>query len=508
MAEGPSHIHTLHEGEELVRRILDAVPGGVVHVAKDGAIRSANPDALRILGIRYDVLLDRFISDFDPETIREDGSPFPAAEYPVAVVLTTGKAAGPTTLGVRKQDGELSWAVFRAEPVLDADGALAGAVVTFLDITERKRIEEERQRSEQKWRVLAQNLPDFVLMTDTSAKILFINRVLDQFQMEAVLNASAYDYVDPAGLDEYRRVFEGTVATQRPARLEMRAMGPAGKYAWYDTQLVPIIEGGAVTSILIVSHDMTERRQMLASLAEKERLASVGMLAASVAHEIMNPLTYVLANLDFVVGERSVDPTRNIKALTEAREGARRMQQIVWDLRALGRTGSEELFYVDARSVLEIALRLSGPEVARTASVVLELDEVPCVLASESRLCQVFINLLVNAAQAMETRASEGRQIRIKTHHDEEASLVGIDIVDNGEGISTERLSRIFEPFYTTKPTGTGLGLSICRDIVERMGGRIDVTSSPGNGTTFTVWLSTTRVAQGSAVAVPSHASS
>ncbi len=508
MVEGASHVQTVHEGEELVRRILDAVPGGVVHVAKDGAIRSANPDALRILGLRFDVLGKRFISDFDPETLREDGSPFPAAEYPAALVLTTGKAAGPITLGVRKPDGEISWAVFRAEPVLDPDGSLAGAVVTFLDITERKRIEEERQRSEQKWRVLAEHLPDFVLMTDCDAKILFINRVYEQFQMEKVLNASAFDFIDPVGLDDYRRIFEETVASQRTSRLEARAMGPEGKYIWYETQLVPIVEGGAVKSVLVVSHDMTERRQMLAGLAEKERLASVGMLAASVAHEIMNPLTYVLANLDFVVGARSVDPARNTKALVEAREGARRMQQIVWDLRALGRTGGEELFYVDARSVLEIALRLSGPEVARTASVVLELDEVPCVLASESRLCQVFINLLVNAAQAMETRASEGRQIRVKTRHDEDASLVGIDVADNGEGISADRIARIFEPFYTTKAAGTGLGLSICRDIVERMGGRIDVESKPGSGTTFTVWLSTTRVAQSPATSHASSASS
>jgi signal transduction histidine kinase len=117
----------------------------------------------------------------------------------------------------------------------------------------------------------------------------------------------------------------------------------------------------------------------------------------------------------------------------------------VWDLRALGRTGGEELFYVDARTVLEIALRLSGPEVARTASVVLELDEVPCVLASESRLCQVFINLLVNAAQAMEARASEGRQIRVKTRHDEDANLVGIDVADNGEGIAADRIARILD---------------------------------------------------------------
>ncbi len=506
MADALNHIHTLQEGEELVRRILDAVPGGVVHVAKDGAIRSANVDALRILGIRFDVLAKRYITDFDTETIREDGSPFPAAEYPVAVVLSTGKSSGPTTLGVRKQNGDLSWAVFRAEPVLDADGSLAGAVVTFLDITERKRIEEERRRSEQKWRILAENLPDFVLMTDVNAKILFINRVLDQFQLDHVLNTSAYEFVDPAGRDDYRRRFEETVASQRPARFEARALGAEGKYVWYETQLVPIVESGEVTNVLCVSHDMTERRQMLASLAEKERLASVGMLAASVAHEIMNPLTYVLANLDFVVGERSVDPARNTKALVEAREGARRMQQIVWDLRALGRTGGEELFYVDARTVLEIALRLSGPEVGRTASVILELDEVPCVLASESRLCQVFINLLVNAAQAMETRVAEGRQIRIKTLHDEGANLVGIEVSDNGEGIAADRLTRIFEPFYTTKASGTGLGLSICRDIVERMGGRIDVVSNVGTGTSFTVWLSTARVTAGSASATQASA--
>src|SRR5690606_37517088 len=126
---------------------------------------------------------------------------------------------------------------------------------------------------------------------------------------------------------------------------------------------------------------------------------------------IMNPLTYVLANLDFATSDRPIDEARRTKALTEAREGAKRMQQIVWDLRALGRAGGEELFYVDARSVLETALRLSGPEVARTARIKLALDEVPGVLASESRLCQVFINLLVNAAQAIDGKPPQEREI-------------------------------------------------------------------------------------------------
>jgi PAS domain S-box-containing protein len=495
MAEWPSRIETIHEGEELLRRILDAVPGGVVHVARDGSIRSANTDALRILGLRFDELTKRFISDFDPETIREDGTPFPVSEYPVALTLTTGKPQGPVTLGVKKRDGELSWAVFRSEPVLDAEGALAGAIVTFLDITERKRIEEERHRTQQQWRVLVENMPDFVILNDADGGILSVNRVLPHLDMQKVLGSKAWDFIDEGSVDEFRRDWDSAVATGQTVRTETRGVGPDGKVVWYESQLVPISEGGVVTRMLSVARDITERRAMLAGLAEKERLASVGMLAASVAHEIMNPLTYVLANLDFVVGQRSDDSARNTKALVEAREGARRMQQIVWDLRALGRAGGEELFYVDARSVLEIALRLSGPEVSRNATVVLELEEVPCVLASESRLCQVFINLIVNAAQALEKVDADARQIRVKTRHDESAGLVGIDVADTGEGIPQDRLARVFEPFYTTKPTGTGLGLSICRDIVERMGGRIDVTSDLGKGTTFTVWLSTTRTA-------------
>ena len=317
----PNHVQTLHEGEELVRRILDAVPGGVVHVARDGSIRTANVDALRILGIKWDELSKRYITDFETETIREDGSPFPAAEYPVAIVLSTGKSAGPVTLGVRTQAGALSWAVFRAEPVLDASGALDGAVVTFLDITERKQIEMDRERSEQKWRVLAENLPDFVVMADRAGRILSINRVLPQFEMEAVLSRTVFDFLDPEMVAEYRRLYQSAIDTAAPTRMDVRGIGPDGRYVWYETQLVPIVEAGVVKSVLSVAHDVTERRQMLASLAEKERLASVGMLAASVAHEIMNPLTYVLANLDFVVGERTDDPARRTKALVEGLVG-------------------------------------------------------------------------------------------------------------------------------------------------------------------------------------------
>ena len=122
-----------------------------------------------------------------------------------------------------------------------------------------------------------------------------------------------------------------------------------------------------------------------------------------------------------------------------------------------------------------------------------DLTDIPGVLASESRLCQVFINLFVNAAQAMGDLPAGERQIRVQMRSDESAGLVGIEVADTGPGIDPTNLGRIFEPFFTTKRTGTGLGLSITRDSLEQMGGRIDVTSEPGRGTTFVVWLSTRR---------------
>lgn len=478
---------------ELVQRIIEAVPGGVVYVGPDGSIQRANAEALRILGFRYDEVTRRYIADWDPQTLHEDGSPCPLEDYPVAKVLATGKPDGPSTIGIRKPDGQVSWAVFRAVPVLDDDGKLEGAVVTFLDITDRRAQEEKLRASEEKWRLLAANLPDFVVIVDPKGKFLQVNRVVPGVTEEKVLGTCIFDYVDEPYRDEHRRLFESAIETRLPTRHETRAVVPGKGTVWYESVFVPLVEGGSVERILIVARDITERRAMLASLAEKERLASVGMVAASVSHEIMNPLTYVLANLDFATGERAMDETRRAKALAEAREGAKRMQQIVWDLRALARAGGEELFYVDARSVLETALRLSGPEVARVTKVSLDLEEVPGVLASESRLCQVFINLLVNAAQSMEGCPTGEREIKVRTRHDDAASLVAVDIEDRGVGIAPGHLERIFEPFYTTKQSGTGLGLSISKDIVDRMGGRIAVESTLGKGTTFTVWLSTSR---------------
>jgi two-component system cell cycle sensor histidine kinase/response regulator CckA len=146
---GPPDAASLHYSDALTQRILDAVPGGIVHVRNDGAILSANAEALRVLGLSYDELTQRYTSHFETETLWEDGSRCPAHMYPVARALATGEPQPATTIGVRRPNGQIAWAVFRAMPLRDEQsGELTGAIVTFLDITERKATEAAREALE------------------------------------------------------------------------------------------------------------------------------------------------------------------------------------------------------------------------------------------------------------------------------------------------------------------------------------------------------------------------
>ncbi|MCR9164014.1 MAG: ATP-binding protein [Nannocystaceae bacterium] len=141
-------IAELRRSEELARRLIEAMPGGVVHVAATGAVQTANAEALRILGMSYDELSERYTVDFETQTLYEDGRPCPVEDYPVSRALATGEAQPPRTIGVRRPDGETSWAVFTAVPVCDDDGTTQGAVVTFLDITKRKQLEAQLREAQ------------------------------------------------------------------------------------------------------------------------------------------------------------------------------------------------------------------------------------------------------------------------------------------------------------------------------------------------------------------------
>jgi signal transduction histidine kinase len=227
-------------------------------------------------------------------------------------------------------------------------------------------------------------------------------------------------------------------------------------------------------------------------MAHLERMASVGTLAAGVAHEVNNPLWFAKANLDHVardLAERGVNGgTRN--ALDDVREGLDRIATAVGALRSLSGRSPLERVRVDVVSEVEAALQLAARELQHRAKVVLAVDPAPLVRARRHELGQVFLNLLVNAAQALPPGAPDANVVEVKVGADARGWAV-VEVRDTGVGMAPEVRARVFEPFFTTKPpgVGTGLGLAVSRGIVEDAGGAIEVESAPGKGSVFRVLL-------------------
>ncbi len=237
--------------------------------------------------------------------------------------------------------------------------------------------------------------------------------------------------------------------------------------------------------------DITDRKRMEAQLLLADRMASVGTLAAGVAHEINNPLACILSNLDFALDElRRGAPASDdvLRAIEEAKEGGVRVREIVRDLKTFSRAQAGARQVVDLRKVIESAASLAQNEIRRRARLLLDLGEVPTVLGSEQRIGQVILNLLINAAQAIPDGQVDVNRVEVRTWIGADGRA-RVEISDTGSGIPPEILGRIFDPFFTTKPVGvgTGLGLAICHGIVTELGGEIAVLSELGKGTTFTV---------------------
>ncbi len=262
---------------------------------------------------------------------------------------------------------------------------------------------------------------------------------------------------------------------------------------------------GHPKAILAIDADITGKKALETQLMVSDRMASVGTLAAGVAHEINNPLAAVMANLDYIgdslgrmtegdvpsmsPGMRDAWIREEIKTpLDDAVEAAQRVRFIVRDLKIFSRSPDEaERGPINVETIMESSLRMAWNEIRHRANLVKRYGRVPDVAGNEARLGQVFLNLVVNAAQSLPTGQAEQNEIGVTTRV--EGDNVIIEVSDTGAGIPPEIIGRIFDAFFTTKAVGvgTGLGLAICQRIVTDMGGELTVESELGKGTTFRV---------------------
>ncbi|MET0402254.1 MAG: ATP-binding protein [Cystobacter sp.] len=366
------------------------------------------------------------------------------------------------------------------------------------------------RQAEDRHQQLLDSSGDAVLMLDESGDVLELNPVAAKLlggEAHRFLGLPLETLVAPDEREKVRHAYRELRAhgSSRVENLCLRAQ--RGEEGAVLDVVASLQEVGNARRLLFVGHDLTERRRLERQSLQNDRLVSMGALAAGVAHEINNPLAYVLSNLNFLnswredLGRRLTelpgvpDQVRSVVAeagevLTESIEGCQRIRDIVRDMRFFCHSSEERLAPVDINASLDFALRMASPELKSTARLEKRFDEeLPAVIASEGRLNQVFLNLIINAIQAM--RAGSSPQNTLCVRSSREGERVRVDVSDTGHGIAPEILPRIFDPFFTTKPvgSGTGLGLSISHALARKMGGELRVHSELGRGTTFSLLL-------------------
>jgi two-component system, NtrC family, sensor kinase len=361
----------------------------------------------------------------------------------------------------------------------------------------RQQAEEEVRRSAASFRTLIERSPDAIVL-HREGKVLFANPAAASLlghENEVELRGLSVEALVLPG-NEFAFAELSSVGTPH----EVQFRHHEGRRVLGEVVTVPLIFDGQ-PAMVSIARDITERRQVQEKLLATERMVSLGTLSAGVAHEINNPLSYMLSNLRFVDDELAAlaeagetlsgERGQEIRdALREALSGSTRVRDIVRDLKTFSRGSDEQQGGpVDVRAVLDSCVNMAWSEIRHRARLVKDYGDVPPVSANESRLAQLFLNLLVNAAQAIPHGDLQANEIRLTTTFEE--GQVVVSVRDTGVGIPQENLGRLFDPFFTTKPigVGTGLGLSICHGIITALGGRITVQSAPGQGTTFRVFL-------------------
>jgi PAS domain S-box-containing protein len=417
------------------------------------------------------------------------------------------KHDSPVVARFQRRDGRTVWLQHVVTPVLDATGLCVAVEGIARDITERRQFEEALKLSEASIRILIEGVPEPAAI-QRDGRIVYANAAL-----VSSLGFERPQEVVGRRLEEF--ILDEPPAPPGTALLvtgERRLLRRDGKVRITEFASLPLLFDGQ-PAVVCIARDVTEQRQLQSRLSLADRMASMGTLAAGIAHEINNPLAFVISNLGFLAEEMrrpapgagrqeaGTDEWRSV--LNEAREGADRVRQIVRQLKAFSRPDEERVEPVDLHSVLDSAVMLAANEIKHRARLRREYGPVPKVMGNEGRLCQVFLNLVVNAAQAISEGSADRHEIRLVTRGSPDQRQVVIEVKDTGSGMSEEVLSRIFDPFFTTKPVGvgTGLGLSICHGIVTSLGGDIAVESVLGHGTTVRVMLPAAR--DGALVAKP-----
>ncbi|HIJ94312.1 MAG TPA: PAS domain S-box protein [Desulfuromonadales bacterium] len=532
----------IHMEDSLLRlsRAVEQSPATIVITNLEGSIEYVNPKFCQVTGYTAEEVIGK-----NPRVLKS-GEMSTGNYESLWSTVTSGKEWRGEFHNKRK-DGSLFWEFASISPLYDKNSVMVGFLAVKEDITARKQVEAELQLSrrdlevkheqlaslfqqvelgKREWEETLDHLHDLIILTDSEHRIRRYNRLLADITGCAINKLVGLDWRELLQAEGFQcETFVGSSGEVRHER--------TGRS--YDINIYSIVHDDVLEGHVISLNDTTDLRAVTRDLQkayaelkaaqlqifQQEKMASIGQLAAGVAHEINNPMGFISSNLtslnkyidrlaEFIAASDesllscagSADAEK-LKALrkklkidyvmndarqliAESQDGAGRVRRIVQDLKSFSRVDHAESALIDLNEALETTINIAWNEIKYVATLTREFGEIPPIKCFPQQLNQVFLNLLVNAAHALgNTQGSI--TVRTWCEHD----TVFVAVTDDGCGIVAENLQRIFEPFFTTKEVGkgTGLGLSISYEIIRKHGGEITVTSVVGKGSTFTVSL-------------------
>lgn len=344
--------------------------------------------------------------------------------------------------------------------------------------------------SEDFFRLVLDSIQDAIKIVDGELRIIFINRAAEKIvgrNREEIIGLRCYEIFhngkpcDPC-------IVEEVFSESRMFRDTREIIGSDGRRHIFEVTAFPVVgPDGEIERAVEISRDITYLKQLEQELVKREKLAMVGELAAGLAHEIRNPLSAIMASAKLLREHRDDLSEEDYRTLTETIEKeSRRLEALLSDFMTFAKPKVPKPELMDLNQIVRDAVRVLkyDPEQLHGIEIIEELDPtLPPTMVDPYQIEQVFLNVLLNAVQAMR------RGGRLTLRSGKENGEIWFAISDTGIGIASEKMDKIFKPFFTDKPQGTGLGLSIAQRIVEEHDGRIEVMSKPGRGSIFTIFL-------------------
>ncbi len=426
------------------------------------------------------------------------GREFKCEICPVEMTFRDGRSHVSEETGSDKGGTPKHWIV-KTTPIKNADGETFAAMEMNLDITSLKKLEEELVKSQQKYYEIFNNMPNpvFILDADT-LEILDCNEnvsTLYGYSKSEIVKMSFLDLFTDQPKDQYEKTIKDTKSLN-----QVEHANKAGKHLFVNIRISPFEYRGQPV-LVATTNDITKRLEAEQQLVQASKMATLGVMATGIAHELNQPLSVIKTASSFFMKKiNKSEPIDDEILLTMAGEidsHVDRATKIINHMRQFGRKSDQALEMVQLNETLKRAMEILGQQLKlRGIEIEWDLDpNLPMIKADPSRIEQVFINLLINARDAIDDRwnsrepGPETKKITLRTRINKET--VTVEITDTGTGIPKANLERIFEPFFTTKDAGqgTGLGLSISYNIIKECGGSIQAASIENSGTRFIIRL-------------------